>query len=436
VHAAPGYDVAIIGAGIAGLAASVLLRNAGLTVVCLDSEPYPHRKVGESLDWSSPGLLRRVGIDVESLIADKIATYKRNIVVHELGRTAWTATPPRAIRLRPLRFETVTMHVDREALDSRLYDHAKARGAEFVWERVTDVKTAGDRVSGCSTASGRRVEARWYIDASGTARVLSRSMGIPVVSYGRQKVCLWTYFNTTPLYDGTAFFIDNRDDYLSWVWDIPISPTQTSVGFVLPAETVSARRRAGRSIQTLLGEELARHARFRDLLGTHGELEVESTSFQPYVTAKVCGDNWLMIGEAASMPDPLTGNGVTSGIRHARHAVDAILAAAAGPALNASRRRAYSRHVFRLGHAFNAHIENTIYCEPLRRGLGFQTATYVYTLFAFFMNALHARFDPRGPAGMAIFGVLFVVARVWIGGWRLIGRAALWLRRRGLDGEG
>jgi len=34
-----------------------------------------------------------------------------------------------------------------------------------------------------------------------------------------------------------------------------------------------------------------------------------------------------MVGEAASMPDPLTGNGVTSGIRHARHAIDAILAA-------------------------------------------------------------------------------------------------------------
>ena len=50
-----GHDVAIIGAGIAGLAASVLLRTAGLRVVCLDPRQYPQRKVGESLDWSSPG---------------------------------------------------------------------------------------------------------------------------------------------------------------------------------------------------------------------------------------------------------------------------------------------------------------------------------------------------------------------------------------------
>ena len=70
------YDVAIIEAGIAGLAASVLLRKAGLSVACLEARPYPHSKVGESLDWSSPGLLGRLGIDVGSLLTDGIATYQ------------------------------------------------------------------------------------------------------------------------------------------------------------------------------------------------------------------------------------------------------------------------------------------------------------------------------------------------------------------------
>lgn len=424
------HDVAIIGAGIAGLTASVLLRQAGLRVVCLDARAYPHHKVGESLDWSSPGLLRRAGIDVDALIADAIATYKKNIVVSEIGRKEWTATPPDAIRRRPLRFETVTLHVDRTALDARLFERACAVGTEFVWERVTGVDATGDRVTGCTTAAGRRVDARWYIDASGTARILSRALGIPIVGYGRQKVCLWTYFETPPLYEGTAFFVDNGDAYLSWVWDIPISPKQTSVGFVLPAETVRVRRRAGGSLQTILGDELARHARFRGLLEAQPFPDVESTSFQPYVTTDVCGANWLMIGEAASMPDPLTGNGVTSGMRHARHAVDAILKTGDQDGLHAGLRRRYRQHVFRLGHAFNAHIETAVYRHPLRWGLGLQTATYVYTFFAFFMNALHARFEPRGTVGMAAFGLLFAGARMWIAGWTLVARSALWWRGR------
>ena len=430
VPATARYDVAIIGAGIAGLAASVLLRRAGASVVCLDARTYPHQKVGESLDWSSPGLLRRLGIDASTLLAERIATLKKNIVVYEVGQAGWTAAPPQVIRRRPLQFETVTLHVDRMALDARLFEHARALGTEFIWERVSRVDTKAESVVGCFTAAGRRVDARWFIDASGTARVLARTMHIPVLFYGRQKVCLWTYFDTPPLHEGTAFFVENRDEYLSWVWDIPISPERTSVGLVLAAETMRERRRSGASIERILFEELSRYPRFRGLLATKPAFDVERTSFQPYVTSRVCGANWLMIGEAASMPDPLTGNGVTSGMRHARHAVEAILAAGGGEHISAARRRLYGQHVSRLGHAFNSHIEHAIYCHQLRRGLGLKTATYVYTFFAFFMNALHARFEPRGRVAMAVFSLLFAAASAWVGVWTRVGRAALRLRPR------
>lgn len=232
----PRYDVAVIGAGIAGLAACILLRQAGLDVVCLDAHAYPHHKVGESLDWSSPGLLARLGLPADALLADGIATYKKKIVVCELDRAPWSAVPPPAIRTSPLRFETVTLHVDRTALDARLCARAAHLGTSFIWERVAHVEHQAGRVVACTTSGGQRVQARWFLDASGTARLFSRAMNIPVTLYGRTKVCLWTYFDIPPLEDGTVFFVDNREDYLRGVWDIPISPGQTSVGFVLPAD--------------------------------------------------------------------------------------------------------------------------------------------------------------------------------------------------------
>jgi hypothetical protein len=142
----------------------------------------------------------------------------------------------------------------------------------------------------------------------------------------------------------------------------------------------------------------------------------------------VCGENWFIAGEAASMPDPLTGNGVTSGIRHARHASNAILAAGSVDRISDRAQRRYTQHVLRLGHSFNAHIESAIYRHPIRWGLGLRAATYIYTFFAFFMNALHARFDPRGWFGMRVFSVLFLAARGWIAGWTLVARTALWSR--------
>jgi 2-polyprenyl-6-methoxyphenol hydroxylase-like FAD-dependent oxidoreductase len=152
-------------------------------------------------------------------------------------------------------------------------------------------------------------------------------------------------------------------------------------------------------------------------------------SFRPYVTARVCGPNWFLAGEAASMPDPLTGNGVTSALRHARYIAEAIQAAGDNHEIATAHRRTYTRHAQRLGHAFNDHIENAIYRQPLRVGIGMPTATIVYTVFGFFMNAMYARFDPRGPVGMAAFDLFFVGARLWIAAWTAAARIPLWFRR-------
>ena len=174
---------------------------------------------------------------------------------------------PGADSATPLRFETVTLHVDRTALDNRLFEHARDLGTSFVWERVTSIDSAGEQVNGCATASGERVNARWYLDASGTSRVFARALGIPATFYGRAKVCLWTYFDTPPLHDGTSFFVDNRTDYLPWVWDIPISPTQTSVGLVLPADTVRDQRRAGATVESILRERIDASRPIRPAIG-------------------------------------------------------------------------------------------------------------------------------------------------------------------------
>jgi hypothetical protein len=49
---------------------------------------------------------------------------------------------------------TMTLHVNRMALDARLHARAQAQGTSFVWERVTSVDWSGDRVTACTTATG------------------------------------------------------------------------------------------------------------------------------------------------------------------------------------------------------------------------------------------------------------------------------------------
>lgn len=421
-------DVAIIGGGIAALSAAIFLRHAGLTVVCVESEPYPHSRVGESLDWSSPWLLEQLGVAPDGLIDDGVATYKNHIVVTEVGKAPWQAAPWAFLKRSPIRFATSTLHVDRAALDQRIYERAVALGAAFVWERATDVEVDGDRVRSVTTATGRRITARWFIDATGTVGLFAKALAVPRTYYGEAKVALWTYYDTPQSTLGTTFFVDNGDRYLHWVWDIPISPKRTSVGFILPAESMKARRHGGSSVTEILHAELGRFERFDSLLRDQPDATVAAVSYQPYVTRRACGANWLMIGEAASMPDPLTGNGVTSAIRHARFATEVIVAVGDGETLPERQQQWYSTHVRRLGHAFNRSIERAVYQPSIRWGLGLMASTLIYTIFGFFMNALYTRFNPRGPIGMTVFGALFALVRLWIDGWSLVARAMLRLR--------
>ena len=188
----------IAGAGLGGLAAAIHLRRAGLSVVCIEPEPFPHAKVGESFDWSAPRLLQSLGLSTKQLVDEGMAIYKRGIRVETLGRSPWDAQPAPWFARKPLEFETVTVNVDRVQFDQRLRELAVEAAVTFVQDSVSELRTEGERVVACRTASGSVLEASWFIDASGQARLFARQFGITKKDYGRKKVCLWTYFTTPP----------------------------------------------------------------------------------------------------------------------------------------------------------------------------------------------------------------------------------------------
>src|ERR1700722_1948155 len=139
-------DVAVIGAGVAGLAASMHLTRSGRRVLCIESEPFPHDRVGESLDWSAPGLLSELGISAEEMIREGMAVSKANIEVITKEQPTFTRAPWEGFRQPPVLFEVVTLQVDRFAMDQKLRELALRQGVEFLQDRVVDVETNHDRI--------------------------------------------------------------------------------------------------------------------------------------------------------------------------------------------------------------------------------------------------------------------------------------------------
>ncbi len=229
-------DVTVIGGGLAGKAASLQLARAGLKVVCIEPQQAVRPPVGESLDWSAPDLLNRLGLSPESLIASRIATWKRHVTVKmrdgcdtHYVPSSWLGGPPFYVNL-------TTLHVERTQLDDELLKMVVDQGVTFVRDRVVDLETADQKIHWVQTEGGVRVSSPWLIDASGMgASLVARKFNLPSLQYGPTKVAIWTYFRVPQQVEGTTLYMDPLPaEYLEWIWEIPVSPDTVSVGYVAP----------------------------------------------------------------------------------------------------------------------------------------------------------------------------------------------------------
>ena len=234
-------DVTVIGAGLAGMSACIHLAEAGLRVLCIDAGSLDNNPVGESLDWSAPALLKELGLPMEHLLGEGIATYKRHVVLklkdgsqQEYTPGAWLGKPPSNVNLR-------TLHVDRGEFDGssrKVHD----RGVKVMNDRVVRVETEQRFVKGVLTANGDRVVSRWFLDASGSgASLFPRVFRLPAHEYGPHKVAIWDYFDISESIEGTTIHADAAGaGYMDWVWQIPIRPG-TSVWVMYVAAKQSKR---------------------------------------------------------------------------------------------------------------------------------------------------------------------------------------------------
>jgi flavin-dependent dehydrogenase len=380
------------------MAASIHLARAGLSVVCVEPAPDSSPVVGESLDWSAPDLLAELGLPPEYLLANKIATCKTHVMLRVSDGSTRDYIPGQWLGRPPWNVELRTLHIDRAALREELRRIVLSHGIALVRDRGTSIETAGQRIIALHTAGGERMVARWFVDASGlAASLLPRHFHSPARMYGRQKVAIWNYFTASHPVDGTTIFSDcPRGHYMEWIWAIPINPSTIGVGYVAPAESIKARRQRGLSMSGIFSEEVGRIPDLAALLAGAHLPSPHVTSYRCRAHTRITGPNWIVIGESACMIDPMTSNGVTAALRHAREAAHLIIRSRRRQRLPRTGIMLYRRRTLDLARFFNVGIERVAYDWPIRDRVGPLAAGDVYTIPAWLFNLVYARLDPRG----------------------------------------
>jgi flavin-dependent dehydrogenase len=140
----PTYDVAIIGGGLAGLAAAILLRRSGHSVVVLEKESFPHHKVcGEYVSRESWNFLSSLGLPLSQWDLPLIDS----LVLTAPSGTTFTARLPLG-----------GFGISRYRLDSELALLARESGVVLLEETKVEEAKFGDEVFHLSFHSRRTAE--------------------------------------------------------------------------------------------------------------------------------------------------------------------------------------------------------------------------------------------------------------------------------------
>jgi flavin-dependent dehydrogenase len=411
-------EVTVIGGGLAGKAASLHLAKAGLKVICIEPEDSDRQAVGESLDWSAPELLKALGLPMDELVQTSAATWKRHVILklpqgppEDYVPVPWLARPPFRVELR-------TLHVDRARLDAELLKRTLDSGVSFIRDKVARVERNGRRIFSAVTSTGQRFSSPWFIDATGFATsLLAREFKLRTIYNGPPKAAIWTYFKAPDAMEGTTLYMQPvPTEYLDWIWEIPINPDVVSVGYVTTGASMKSQRERGLSVENIFQRQLQSFPRFEPMLRAGALSGLNVTSFRSRSHVGVVGPNWFITGEAASMVDPITANGVTAALRHAAEASALILKYRQRGTVPLPARFAYSFRILQMAQFFNNGIEQVVYQPPVRNRFGIRNSGTAYISPAWSMNLVYARLSPKGILSTSLFSLLlgFFRASEWI----------------------
>jgi geranylgeranyl reductase family protein len=310
------WDVVVVGGGPAGAACAAAARRAqpDARVLVLDRADFPRDKVcGDGIAPEALDVLARLGLDPDALTAGFPPVSRLRL------RSPGGTTVERTMR-RPASV------VPRAVLDDRLLTAALAGGAEFRRHAVRRLEVHPTHVE-----LDGSVTAGVVVGADGAESVVRRALGIPPNRPGRMAIAIRGYAPEPDGHAGVQSLLTTEQRWPAYAWSFPLGDGRSNVGY---GELVSSgATRAG----LLAGLERLLPGLSTAALRAHRLPLSSGRPRQP-------DGRVLLAGDAASLINPLTGEGIFYAV------LSGTLAGAAavhGPEAGAAYRRALNQRLGR-----------------------------------------------------------------------------------------
>ncbi len=313
-----GYDAAVVGAGPAGATTAYFLASAGVRVALLEKHRFPRDKVcGDA--WCAPALdlLEEMGVlqelEAEGLVRD---TTSGGFVSPSGESYVATGRGGRAPGTR-------CYAIKRRICDERIARRAADAGAELIEDAsVVGAEIERDGLWTVRCKDGKRVRARILVAADGAASRLARSLGVVDTpasgvasrqyvkggthNFGSGGVLLYPSY----ILPGYVALFRHFDD------DIDLG------SYAIPGGAVDPSR-----LKQLHQQVIRTDPFVRRVLGPTAEMKepVRTAPLRLGGVERSSARQFMAVGDAAGQTDPLTGEGIHTGMIGGRIAAETIV---------------------------------------------------------------------------------------------------------------
>ncbi len=353
------YDAIIVGAGPGGATAATFMADDGLRVLLLDKARFPRDKVcGDAISGKSVDVMQQLGVLDRLAQAGSQGSWGITFgapsgdVVSIPFTTAYDrAVPPAFV-------------CPRETFDQVLFERAAASPAEIrqdaaveklLWE---DGQVVGVGLKGAAHSSYEEIRAPLVVGADGAYSVVARALGMPQLRERYYAGALRAYYEGVTGFHAQHFMEIHFLDVCmpGYFWIFPLGHGRANVGVGMLSRAI--KRRSVR-LKALL-EACVTHPRFRSRFAQAHRLGPVKGWGLPLGSKPrpMAGGGWLLLGDAASLIDPFTGEGIGNAMVGARQAACWARRASDAGDFSAAflqgferEMRAYLRDELRLSHA-------------------------------------------------------------------------------------
>lgn len=317
------YECIIMGGGPAGATVATLLAQGGHRVLVLEQGRFPRHHIGESLMPHTYWTFQRLGM-LDKL---KASAFPLKESVQFVSANGQESQPFYFFDRDPNEW-SITWQVRRDEFDRMMLDNAREHGVEVrEGVRVKEVLFEGDRAVGVKLApDGTELRADVIVDATGNCGVISKQLDLRYGDQGLKNAAIYAYFKNAYRDEGRnagATIVIHTPNRNGWFWFIPLPDNITSIGVVGPPNYLCAGR-GDNPMATLEDEIAACPAMARRVAEADRVSGAYVTSDFSYRSRQMCGDGWVLVGDALCFLDPIYSSGVMLALKSGEWAADAI----------------------------------------------------------------------------------------------------------------